>query len=204
MRIGLLRTATLAAAVMVTALVGGVLAPSASAATATVKSGTTTITTAPGLATALLQQQVVAGATPVTNNRISYVGGDLQVAYSFAVTGGSFDPAVNQGEVDHRGTLVFLNLANGKRVTLKRLQLSRTGSEVRAQVGSDPTLVPVLDLAFGSGTSTTAGKTTTIAGVPATLTQFAADSLNEGLGLPSEAFFNGTPFGTLNSTFTTK
>lgn len=204
MRIGLLRTATVAAAITATALAGGVLAPSASAATATVKSGTTTITTAPGLATALLQQQVVAGAVPITSNKVSYVNGDLQVRFTFAVRGGSYDPAVNQGEVDHGGALVFVNLSNGKKVVLKRLQLSRTGSELRAQVGSDPTLVPVLDLAFGSGTSTTTGKTTTIAGVPATLTQFAADSLNEGLGVPTEVFFSGTAFGTLNSTFTTR
>lgn len=204
MRIGLLRTATLTAALTVTALAGGVLAPSASAATAPVVSGKTTLTTAPGLATALLQQQVLAGATPLKNNRISYVNGDLQVTYTFAVRGGAYDPAVNQGEVDHGGALTFVNLANGHTVTIKRLQLSRTGSELRGQIAADPTLVPVLDLAFGAGTSTTVNKTTTIAGVPATLTQFAADSLNAGLGLTTEVFFNGTPFGTLNSTFTTR
>lgn len=213
MRIGILRVATLAAAVSLTALAAGSLAPVASAAPSpttatiaptTVVGGKTSVTTAPGLVTSLLSQQIAVFALPPAGNRIAVPNGDLQLTASFKITGGSFNGAINQGLVNHAGKVVFLNLANGRSVVLSRIQLNRTGSDLRAQIGTaDPTQVPVFDLGFGAATTTVSGKTTTIAGVPATLTQFAADSLNEGLGLTTEAFFAGDSFGTLSTSITT-
>lgn len=213
MRIGILRVATLAAAVGLSALAVGSLAPVASAAPGptratvaptTVVGGTTSVTTAPGVVTNLLSQQIAVFALPPAGNRITVPNGDLQLATSFKVTGGNFTGAINQGLVDHAGKVVFLNLTNGKSVVLSRIQLNRTGSDLRAQIGkSDRTQVPIFDLGFSAATTTVSGKTTTITGVPATLTQFAADSLNEGLGLPTEAFFAGDSFGTLSTSITT-
>lgn len=206
MRIGIRRAATLAATVALTALAGGALAPSASATAnpTRVTGGSTAVTTSPGLVKALLGKQIVVFALPATGNKISYVNDDLALTYSFKVSGGTFNGAVNQGLVNHTGKLVFLNVSNGKSVILSRIQLNRTGSDLRAQIGTtDTTQVPIFDLGFGAGTTTVSGRTTTITGVPATLTQFAADSLNEGLGVPTEAFFAGDSFGTLNTSITT-
>jgi hypothetical protein len=206
MRIGILRATTLAATVALAALAGGALAPAASATAPATKvtGGSTAVTTAPGLVTSLLGKQIVVFAAPASGNKISHVDGDLRLTYAFKVTGGTFDGTVNQGLVDHSGRLVFLNLANGKSVVLSRIQLNRTGSDLRAQIGrTDTTQVPIFDVAFGAATTTVSGRTTTITGAPATLTQFAADSLNEGLGLPTEAFFAGDSFGTITSSITT-
>lgn len=205
MRIGILRATTVAATVALAALAGGALAPAASATTSSTKvtGGSTAVTTAPGLVRTLLEKQIVVFAAPAASNKVSYVEADLRLTYSFKVTGGTFNGTVNQGLVNHSGKLVFLNLANGKSVTLSRIQLNRTGSDLRAQIGTgDTTQVPVFDVAFGAATTTVSGRTTTITGAPATLTQFAADSLNEGLGVPTEAFFAGDSFGTITTSIT--
>jgi hypothetical protein len=117
------RLAAAAAAATMIVGTGALVAPAnaahsnpAPAATRTVISGTTTVTTAPGIANALLGKGLVVLATAPGSTNVTGALSNPRLNISFPVTGAG-------KTVDHKGTLIFLNPSKGKSVTLGDLKI---------------------------------------------------------------------------------
>src|SRR2546430_8280540 len=79
--------------------------------------GTTTLTTVPGLAGALLGAGIAPIATaPGTESLLS----GARLKFSFPVTGGRGDPSPLTGSIKHPGGILFVNTSNGGSVHVSR------------------------------------------------------------------------------------
>ena len=155
--------ATLAAS---TLLVGGLAvaaAPAASAESAPIKAtGVTSVTTAKGLATALISKGIVPYGLGSTSTSFLYSATNgLQVRYGFPVTGVTLDdPALGAGSVAnvnilHSGGLAFANILKGTRVTTRNYTIDVSGGVITADVtanGASVGRIPVykIDLSGAS------------------------------------------------------
>lgn len=190
MRVRMLVRLTLTVAGAALALGTG-LAGSASAATVT--GGSTTLTTAPGLAGALVGKGIVGYPTaPATGSCAG--GGSFRA--TFPVTGGDADFAGLTGTVRHAGGLKIVNLRARKSVTLTNLEVSLTDFQLTAQVSGSSARLAVLDL--GGASFDPSGNSLTADAV--TLTAAAATALNRALS--STAFTPGLAIGSLTTTVT--
>jgi hypothetical protein len=127
----------LAAITAAAALVGaGALAtaPAASAANETKirATGVTRVTTAPGLAPALLKAGILPYGLSSTSTRARWTRADgLQLTYGFPVTGVTVDPgtagATGDLNVLHSGGLGFINYRSWDRVAIRNFTIDVSG-----------------------------------------------------------------------------
>ena len=138
----------LAVATAITGLLTGSAVTAASAATSHpagathavaavhLKGGATAVTTAPGIAKALLANGIVPIATAPGSESLQ---SGPAVRFTFPVTGGrgtSLSPL--GGQIYHQGGILFFNAKNGKQVEVSQFTISLTHGDLTGIVNGNP------------------------------------------------------------------
>lgn len=174
------------------ALLGFAMAPAASAAPRTASAttaktlGTTTVTTAPGVAEALLKSGIVPLPAPGTTFGVKYRNGVL-VSYGFPITGSTADLTAGTGDITHSGGIVFVG--KGKTLAVQDFDIDLAAGKVFATtVNGAAARVPLLDLDLAKVRVGMVGTTTVVSGVGLELDPVAAGVLNSTFGstLPTD------------------
>jgi hypothetical protein len=196
----------LAAVIAIAGLATGSAATAASAAASQpagahaaaavhLRGGTTAVTTAPGIAPALLKNGIVPLATwPGTQSVLSAKSGPA-ARFTFPVTGGRVTLSPLGGKVRHTGGILFLNVTNGKTIEVSRFTIDLSHGDLTGIVNGNPKArVPLFRLDL-SHASLAAGKhIITARGIGLRLTSAAATALNAALG--TRLFSAGLKLGT--------
>ena len=198
----------LGAVVTIASLLTGSAATAASAATSQparaqgaavhVRGGTTAVTTAPGVAPALLKNGIVPLATwPGSQSVLSAKSGPA-VRFAFPVTGGTVTLSPLGGKVRHAGGILFLNVTDGKTIEVSRFTIDLSRADLTGIVNGNPKArVPLFRLDL-SHASLAAGKhVITARGIGLTLTRAAATAMNAALG--TRLFSAGLNLGTAST-----
>ena len=196
----LLRSLTAATAVTAALLVGGLGGTAAAApATATpLVGGTTTVTTGPGIAATLLRNGILPVATPPGRQSFGFGSGGLRTSFSFPVSGGAVDLSTLAGTIIHRGGIVFINLRNGKRLTVDNFIIDTSTGTLTGRVNRTSTRVPVFDLDLSAATVSANGNRVKVGNIDVRLTATAAGALNQALA--THLFAAGLDIGTARTT----
>ena len=197
---GLLRTLAATAVAGATLLAGGLTgtAAAAPAAATPLVGGTTTVTTGPGIAITLLRNGIVPLAVPPGRQSVGYGRGGLTTSFSFPVTGGAVDLSSLAGTIQHRGGIVFVNLRNGKRLTVSNFVIDTRTGTLTARVNRTATRVPVFTLDLSAATVSASGGRVMVGNIDVRLTAVAAGALNQALA--THVFVSGLDLGTARTT----
>ena len=184
----------LAAATAVTGLLTGTAATAASAAPSQpvaaraaagvhLRGGATAITTAPGIAAALLKNGIVPHATwPGRESVLSLKSGPA-VRFTFPVTGGRVSLSPLGGTIDHRGGILFINKNNGKKIKVSRFTIDLTHADLTGIVNGNPKArVPLFRVDLSRARLAAGKHVVTARGIGLRLTAAAAKALNAALG----------------------
>jgi hypothetical protein len=148
--------------------------------------GRTTVTTAPGIATALLKAGVV--PLPVPGTRFGVASAHpLQLSYGFPITGGNPDLAGPSGHIRHSGGIVFVS--RKARLEIGKFDIDLAAGKVFAtEVNHRPARIAVLDLDLSGLQVGTPGHRTVLTGIKVRLDPAAAGALNATfhLNLPTD------------------
>lgn len=166
-----------------------VASPSASATTRnqhTGLSGTTTVTTAPGVAATLIKAGVLPLPAWGTSFSLGYHEG-LTARYGFPITGGNPDLAKGTGDILHSGGITFIARKARLQVTNFDIDLA-AGKVFATKVNGQPARVALLDLDLSGLKVSTHRGTTTLSGINLKLDPAGAGALNAtfGLALPTD------------------
>ena len=194
-----LRLVLAAAAATSVALVGATVAPATAAPTQrhTGLTGTTAVTTAPGIATTLISKGVLPlPVLPSTGFRLGYDHG-LTATYKFPITGGNPNLSGPSGDILHSGGINFVSFR--AHLTISNFDIDLAAGKVFAtKVNGAAARVAILDLDLSGLKVSTSGNTTVLNGIKVTLDAQAATALNStfrGLNLPA-----GLAFGSASVT----
>ncbi len=150
-------------------------------------SGTTSVTTAPGIAGTLLGAGIVPLPVPGTSFRIGYRHG-LNLTYGFRITGGHPDLAGPSGDIRHSGGIYFTSV-RGKHLEIGKFDIDLAAGKIFAtEVNFAAARIPVLDLGLAKLKVATKGETTRLSGISLKLDKAAARALNStfGIKLPTD------------------
>ena len=196
----------LAAAVAITGLLTGPAVTAASAATsqgaaargaagAHLRGGTTAVTTAPGVASALLQNGIVPQAIGPGRERVLHGKNGLAVRFAFPVTGGLVTLSPLGGTIYHAGGILFRNTRNGKTIEVSQFTIDLTHGDLTGIVNGNPAVrVPLFRLGLSHARLAAGRHLVTARGIVLTLTPVAATALNAALG--TGLFSAGLELGT--------
>jgi len=176
---------------------------SASAPTATraaqirLTGGETTVTTAPGIATALLGNGIVPIAT-LPGTAGAQLGGGVAVRFTFPVTGGWLNTAKLTGTIGHMGGILFADLPAGKQIAVSDFFINVHQGVLTAEVNGNPKVrVPLLKLSLAHATIRKGWHYIKISGIVLTLTSTAASALDATFG--TSLFKPGLELGTAST-----
>ena len=165
--------------------VAGTTAASASTGPAQVRltGGTTSVTTAPGIAEALLGHGIVPIATLPGTEGARISGSGVAVRFNFPVTGGWLNAAKLRGTIWHKGGILFLDPATGKKIQVSAFIISVHQGVLTAEVNGNPKVrVPLLRLSLVHATIHAGRHYVRISGIVLTLTKAAAGALDSTFG----------------------
>ena len=184
-------------------MAGGV----ASASTASVKphcpapsvvrltGGETTLTTAPGIAAALLGHGIVPLAILPGTAGASVSASGVAVRFGFPVTGGVVNLSKLTGAIDHRGGILFIDSANGKKIEVSDFVINLKQLVLTAIVNGNPKArVPLLSLSLAHAKVSASKHAAAVSGIVARLTKTAAAALDATFG--TSLFTPGLELGT--------
>jgi hypothetical protein len=197
----------LAAAAAITGLLTGSAVTAASAATSRgapaaggaagvhLRGGTTAVTTAPGVASALLQNGIVPRATWPGSERVLHGKNGPAVRFAFPVTGGLVSLSPLGGNVYHEGGIVFRNTRNGKTIEVSQFSIDLTHGDLTGIVNGNPAArVPLFRLDLSHAGLAMGRHLVKARGIVLTLTSAAAKALDAALG--TRLFSAGLELGT--------
>ena len=203
----------LAAAIAMTGLLAGsaatATATAASAATSQparaqaaaavhLRSGATAVTTAPGIAAALLTNGIVPLATWPGSQSVQAGKSGPAVRFAFPVTGGRVSLSPLGGQVYHRGGILFVNAKNGKQVEVSRFTIDLGHADLTGIVNGNPRArVPLFRLDLSHARLAAGKHIVTARGIGLKLTSAAARALNAALG--TKLFSAGLNLGTAST-----
>jgi hypothetical protein len=200
------RFRNLAAVIAIAGLATGSAATAASAAASQpagahaaaavhLRSGATAVTTAPGIAPALLKNGIVPLATwPGTQSVLSAKSGPA-ARFTFPVTGGRVTLSPLGGTVRHAGGILFLNVTNGKTIEVSRFTIDLSHGDLTGIVNGNPKArVPLFRLDLSHARLAAGKHIITARGIGLRLTSAAATALNAALG--TRLFSAGLKLGT--------
>ena len=146
------------------------------------------VTTAPGIAGALLKNGIVPIATWPGTQAVKFARSGPAVRFAFPVTGGRASLSPLGGRVYHRGG------KNGKEVLVSRFTINLSKGDLTGIVNGNPKArVPLFNLDL-SHAKLAAGKHVVVAkGIGLKLTKVAAGALNAALG--TKLFSTGLGLG---------
>ena len=196
----------LAAAAAITGLLTGPAVTAASAATSQgagaqpaagvhLRGGATAVTTAPGIASALIQHGIVPRAIwPGSQSVLSGKSGPA-VRFAFPVTGGLVTLSPLGGKIYHSGGILFVNVKNGKKIQVSRFTIDLSRADLTGIVNGNPRArVPLFRLDLSHARLTAGKHLVTARGIGLKLTWAAAKALNAALG--TRLFSAGLELGT--------
>lgn len=195
-----------AAVVLVAGLFTGPAAGAASASAGTPTSthqvgltgGDTSVTTAPGIAAALLGHGIVPLATLPGTQGAQIGSGGVAVRFTFPVTGGWVNLATLHGTIWHQGGILFLAPATGKQIAVSDFVISVHQGVLTAEVNGNPKArVPLLRLSLAHAAVQSGQHYVRISGIVLTLTGAAASALDATFG--TTLFTPGLEFGTAST-----
>jgi hypothetical protein len=184
----------LAATVAVTGLLTGSAVTAASAATSQgpaargtagvhLRGGTTAVTTAPGVASALLQNGIVPKAVWPGSEQVLHGKNGPAVRFTFPATGGLVTLSTLSGNIYHAGGIVFRNTKNGKTIEVSQFTIDLTRGDLTGIVNGDPAArVPLFRLGLSHARLAAGRHLVKARGIVLTLTSVAAKALNASLG----------------------
>lgn len=157
--------------------------------------GDTSVTTAPGIAAALLGHGIVPIATRPGTQRAQAGSGGVAVRFTFPVTGGWLNLAQLRGTIWHQGGILFLAPATGKKIEVSDFIISVHQGVLTAEVNGNPQArVPLLRLSLARATVQSGQHYVRISGIVLTLTGTAASALDATFG--TTLFTPGLELGT--------
>jgi hypothetical protein len=193
----------LAAAIAMTGLLAGSAATSQparaqAAAAVHLRSGATAVTTAPGIAAALLTNGIVPLATWPGSQSVQAGKSGPAVRFAFPVTGGRVSLSPLGGQVYHRGGILFVNTKNGKQVEVSRFTIDLGHADLTGIVNGNPQArVPLFRLDLSHARLAAGKHIVTARGIGLKLTSAAARALNAALG--TKLFSAGLNLGTAST-----
>jgi hypothetical protein len=148
--------------------------------------GTTTVTTAPGIATTLIKAGILPLPTIGTRFGIASFS-PLKVSYGFPITGGNPDLAGPSGHIYHSGGINFVS--RKAHLEIGRFDIDLAAGKIYARsVNYAPARIPVLDLDLSALSVNSSGGRTVLSGIVLRLDPAAASALNAtfGIALPTD------------------
>jgi uncharacterized membrane protein YtjA (UPF0391 family) len=192
-RISRLPAALLAAMLVVP---GAAAATAGSAKVVHLNGVRTTLTTNPATTGVLVKNGVLPLPIGPATVAPRFGSKGLSLRYGFPITGGRVNAATLAGYINHSGGLRFVNLANGRSLTLTsfRIRISENPG-LTAEVNRDPSMrVRILNLNLDHAKVAKHPPMVRVSNVKATLTRTAASALNDALGV--SFFSKGIALGT--------
>jgi hypothetical protein len=193
----------LAAAAAIAGLAGGATT-AASAATSHgaqagmavhLRGGATAVTTAPGIAPAMLKNGIVPLATSPGTESVLFAKSGPAARFTFPVTGGGVTLRPLGGKIDHNGGILFANVRNGKTIEVSRFTVNLSHAELTGIVnGNSKARVPLFRLDLSHAKLAAGKHIVTAKGIGLKLTSAAAKALNAALG--TKLFSGGLKLGT--------
>jgi hypothetical protein len=179
---------------------GTTTAASASTSPAQVRltGGDTSVTTAPGIAGALLGHGIVPIATLPGTEGARVGSGGVAVRFTFPVSGGWLNAAKLRGTIWHKGGILFVAPATGKQIKVSNFVISVHQGVLTAEVNGNPKVrVPLLRLSLAHATIHAGRHYVRISGIVLTLTGAAASALDTTFG--TTLFTPGLKLGTAST-----
>jgi len=165
------------------------------AAAVHLRGGVTAVTTAPGIAPALLKNGIVPLATSPGTESVLFRKSGPAARFTFPVTGGSVTLSPLGGKINHAGGILFANLRNGKTIGVSRLTINLAHADLTGIVNGNPKArVPLFRLDLSHAKLTAGKHIVTAKGIGLKLTSAAAKALNSALG--TKLFSAGLKLGT--------
>lgn len=155
--------------------------PATHATSVHLRGGTTSLTTVPGLAHALLGGGIVTFATTPGTETLLGSTSNPQIKFVFPVTGGTVNPSRLHGSIKHRGGILFVNTSNGDTIKLSRFTISLTRHRLSAIVSGLGTRVTVAKLNFSHARIRISRHRVRASRISVLLTTAAADALDTAL-----------------------
>jgi hypothetical protein len=185
---------TVSAAAAASAAPAHPVAARQAAAAVHLRGGQTAVTTAPGIAAALLSHGIVPIATlPGTEG--ARVSPGVSVRFVFPVTGGNVSLKPLGGRVLHRGGILFLDVTNGKKIALSNFTINLSTRVLTGIVnGNANARVPVFTLSLAHARLAVHKHVVSARGVVLRLTKAAAGALDSTFG--TTLFKTGMVIGT--------
>jgi hypothetical protein len=157
--------------------------------------GNTSVTTAPGIAAALLGHGIVPIATLPGTEGARIGGSGITVRFTFPVTRGWLNAAKLRGTIWHKGGILFADVPAGKQILVSDVVISVHQGVLTAEVNGNPKVrVALLRLSLAHATIHAARHFVKIRGIVLTLTGAAASALNVTFG--TKLFTPGLKLGT--------
>ena len=157
--------------------------------------GTTSVTTASGIAVALFKNGIVPVATLPGREVIKYRHGQVAAKFGFPVTGGKVTLSPLGGYITHSGGILFIDLATGKKVKVSDFVISLTHGNLTGIVNGNPKArVALFNLSLAHATLKASKHSVRASGIVVTLTKTAASALDAALG--TKLFGAGLKLGT--------
>jgi hypothetical protein len=156
--------------------------------------GTTRVTTAPGIAVALLKNGIVPVPVGRASEAVVNHHGQVAVRFGFPVSGGRVSLSPLGGTVGHRGGIEFINIASGKTITVSRFIINLKHADLTGIVNWNPRMrVPLFRLNLSHAHLQVGKHRVRATGIVLTLTRTAAGALNATLG--TSLFSKGMTIG---------
>lgn len=173
-------------------------APEQAAAQVRLTGGDTSVTTAPGIAAALLGHGIVPIATLPGTAGAALGSSGVSVRFTFPVTGGSLNLAQLTGTIRHQGGILFIAPATGRQIEVSDFIIDVHQDVLTAAVNGNPKVrVPLLGLNLTHASIRAGWHYLRISGITVTLTRIAASALNATFG--TSLFRAGLEFGTADT-----
>jgi hypothetical protein len=168
------------------------------AAAVHLRGGATAVTTAPGIAPALLKHGIVPLATAPGTESVLFPKSGPAARFTFPVTGGSVTLSPLGGKVRHAGGILFVNVKNGKTIKVSRFTIDLAHAHLTGIVNGNPKArVPLFRLDLSHAKLTAGKHIATAKGIGVKFTSVAAKALNAALG--TKMFSGGLKLGTAST-----
>ena len=185
----------IAGAAGVTSASAATRAPESASQTVWLTGGHTSVTTAPGIAAALLGHGIVPLATLPGTEGASIGSSGVAVTFTFPVTGGYLNAAALKATIRHQGGILFIDPATGKQLEVSDFVISVQKGVLTAEVNGNPKVrVPLLSLSLAHAAIHAGWHYVQISGIGVTLTGTAASALDATFS--TTLFKAGLDFGT--------
>ena len=168
------------------------------AAAVHLRGGATAVTTAPGIAPALLKNGIVPLATSPGTESVLFPNSGPAARFTFPVTGGAVSLSPLGGKIGHAGGILFANVTNGKTIEVSQFTIDLARADLTGIVNGNPKARVALFRLDLSHARLTAGKhIATAKCIGVKLTAAAAKALNAALG--TTLFSGGLKLGTAST-----